>query len=106
MHHARVQPGQRRTPSLFRATFHIWHRGQFGTIRTFRLGPLCSAPGAWNELNATSGRKALLHTLARQMGLKFQDYRLASWGKPSYLEPRTDQSQELRLSCSGTSWTT
>lgn len=42
--------------NVFNVTFHIWHAGHFGTINTFRLGRLPSAPVDWSEINAAWGQ--------------------------------------------------
>lgn len=59
--------------NVFNVTFHIWHAGHFGTINTFRLGRLPSAPVDWSEINAAWGQTALLlSALARKVNLTFR----------------------------------
>lgn len=73
--------------NVFNVTFHIWHSGHFGTINTFRLGRLPSAPVDWSEINAAWGQTALLlAALARKVNLTFQRYRLVPFGNHSYIE--------------------
>lgn len=73
--------------NVFNVTFHIWHSGHFGTINTFRLGRLPSAPVDWSEINAAWGQTALLlSALARKVNLTFQRYRLVPFGNHSYIE--------------------
>ncbi|XP_058792232.1 beclin-1-like protein [Phymastichus coffea] len=87
--------------NVFNATFHIWHSGHFGTINSFRLGRLPSAPVDWSEINAAWGQTALLLTaLARKMDLTFQRYKLVPFGNHSYIEV-LNQNKELPLYGSG-----
>ncbi|XP_012258889.1 beclin-1-like protein isoform X1 [Athalia rosae] len=87
--------------NVFNATFHIWHSGHFGTINSFRLGRLPSAPVDWSEINAAWGQTTLLLTaLARKMNLTFQRFRLVPFGNHSYIEV-LDQHRELPLYGSG-----
>lgn len=73
--------------NVFNATFHIWHSGHFGTINSFRLGRLPSAPVDWSEINAAWGQTALLlSALARKMDLTFERFRLVPYGNHSYIE--------------------
>ncbi|XP_014219117.1 beclin-1-like protein [Copidosoma floridanum] len=87
--------------NVFNATFHIWHSGHFGTINSFRLGRLPSAPVDWSEINAAWGQTTLLLTaLARKMDLTFKRYKLVPFGNHSYIEV-LDQHKELPLYGSG-----
>lgn len=73
--------------NVFNATFHIWHAGHFGTINSFRLGRLPSAPVDWSEINAAWGQTTLLlSALARRVNLKFDKYKLIPFGNHSYIE--------------------
>jgi hypothetical protein len=73
--------------NVFNATFHIWHKGHFGTINNFCLGRLPSAPIDWSEINAAWGQTALLlSALARKINLTFERYRLVPYGNHSYIE--------------------
>ncbi|XP_063976133.1 beclin-1-like protein isoform X2 [Diachasmimorpha longicaudata] len=87
--------------NVFNATFHIWQSGHFGTINSFRLGRLPTAPVDWSEINAAWGQTTLLLTaLARKMNLTFQRFRLVPFGNHSYVEV-LDQQKELPLYGSG-----
>uniref|UniRef100_A0A0C9RFW2 Atg6_1 protein n=1 Tax=Fopius arisanus TaxID=64838 RepID=A0A0C9RFW2_9HYME len=87
--------------NVFNATFHIWHSGHFGTINSFRLGRLPTAPVDWSEINAAWGQTTLLLTaLARKMNFTFQRFRLVPFGNHSYVEV-LDQQKELPLYGSG-----
>jgi beclin 1 len=87
--------------NVFNATFHIWHSGHFGTINSFRLGRLPSAPVDWSEINAAWGQTTLLLVaLARKMNLTFKRFRLVPFGNHSYIEA-LDQNKELPLYGSG-----
>lgn len=87
--------------NVFNATFHIWHSGHFGTINSFRLGRLPSAPVDWSEINAAWGQTALLlSALARKMDLTFERYRLVPYGNHSYIEDIAE-NRELPLYGSG-----
>ncbi|KAJ8925920.1 hypothetical protein NQ315_009772 [Exocentrus adspersus] len=87
--------------NVFNATFHIWHKGHFGTINNFRLGRLPSAPVDWAEINAAWGQTALLlSALARKINLTFDKYRLVPYGNHSYIEVIGEQ-KELPLYGSG-----
>uniref|UniRef100_A0A2K6RVA3 Beclin-1 n=1 Tax=Rhinopithecus roxellana TaxID=61622 RepID=A0A2K6RVA3_RHIRO len=44
MRYAQIQLDKLKKTSVFNATFHIWHSGQFGTINNLRLGRLPSVP--------------------------------------------------------------
>ncbi|XKL59074.1 hypothetical protein PGB90_000090 [Kerria lacca] len=71
---------------VFKTTFHIWHKGHFGTINNFRLGRLPAAPVDWSEINAAWGQTTLLLVaLARKCNLTFQRYRLVPYGSHSYV---------------------
>lgn len=87
--------------NVFNTTFHIWHKGHFGTINNFRLGRLPSAPVDWSEINAAWGQTTLLLVaLARKSNLTFQKYRLVPYGSHSYVEVLADH-KELPLYGSG-----
>lgn len=88
--------------NVFNSTFHIWHKGHFGTINNFRLGRLPSVPVEWPEINAAWGQTVLLlSSLAKKIGLTFQRYRLIPYGNQSYVECLDDKSKELPLYGSG-----
>lgn len=71
--HAQAQLDRLKKTNVFNVTFHIWHAGHFGTINTFRLGQLPSAPVDWSEINAAWGQTALLlSALARKVSLTFK----------------------------------
>jgi len=73
--------------NVFNATFHIWHKGHFGTINNFCLGTLPSAPVAWPEINTAWGQTVLLFcALARKINLTFERYRPVPYGSHSYIE--------------------
>lgn len=85
--YAQAQLDKLRKTNVFNCTFHIWHAGHFGTINTFRLGRLPSAPVDWSEINAAWGQTALLlAALARKVNLTFRKYRLVPFGNHSYIE--------------------
>ncbi|KAJ8673867.1 hypothetical protein QAD02_005129 [Eretmocerus hayati] len=87
--------------NAFNATFHIWHSGHFGTINSFRLGRLPSAPVDWSEINAAWGQTTLLmNAMARRINLTFKRYKLVPFGNHSYIEV-LDQNKELPLYGSG-----
>ncbi|XP_066587031.1 beclin-1-like protein isoform X2 [Prorops nasuta] len=87
--------------NVFNATFHIWHSGHFGTINSFRLGRLPSAPVDWSEINAAWGQTTLLlNALAQKLNLTFKRYRLVPFGNHSYIEV-LGQQKELPLYGSG-----
>lgn len=85
--YSHMQLEKLRRTNVFNVTFHIWHAGHFGTINTFRLGRLPSAPVDWSEINAAWGQTALLlSALARKVNLTFERYRLVPYGNHSYIE--------------------
>lgn len=88
--------------NVFNSTFHIWHKGHFGTINNFRLGRLPSVPVEWIEINAAWGQTVLLlHSLAKKISLVFQRYRLVPYGNHSFIECLEDKSKQLPLYGSG-----
>lgn len=101
-HYTQSQLEKLKKTNVFNATFHIWHSGgHFGTINSFRLGRLPSAPVDWSEINAAWGQTALLlHALSRKINLTFQRYRLVPYGNHSYIEVLEDH-KELPLFGSG-----
>uniref|UniRef100_A0A915IHS4 Uncharacterized protein n=1 Tax=Romanomermis culicivorax TaxID=13658 RepID=A0A915IHS4_ROMCU len=79
--------------NAFNLTFHIWHRGHFGTINGFRLGRLPSELVEWSEINAAWGQAVLLlHCLARKIGLKFKNYELVPYGNHSFVKVTSSPS--------------
>ncbi|XP_045466392.1 beclin-1-like protein isoform X1 [Harmonia axyridis] len=83
--------------NVFNSTFHIWHKGHFGTINNFCLGRLPLVPVAWSEINAAWGQAALLlSALARKINLTFDRYRVVPFGNHSRIEVIGKQ-QELPL---------
>lgn len=99
--YAALQLERLKKTNVFNATFHIWHSGHFGTINSFRLGRLPSAPVDWSEINAAWGQTTLLLVaLARKMNLTFKRFRLVPFGNHSYIEA-LDQNKELPLYGSG-----
>lgn len=98
MRYAQAQLDKLKKTNVFNSTFHIWHKGHFGTINNFRLGRLPSVPVEWSEINAAWGQTVLLlHSLARKMNLTFERYRLVPFGNHSYLESLADKSKDLPL---------
>lgn len=76
--------------NVFNSTFHIWHKGHFGTINNFCLGRLPLVPVAWSEINAAWGQAALLlSALARKINLTFEKYRVVPFGNHSRIEVYT-----------------
>lgn len=99
---AQNQLDKLRKINVFNSTFHIWHKGHFGTINGFRLGRLPTVPVEWTEINAAWGQTVLLlHSLAKKIGLNFERYRLVPYGNHSFLECLDDKSKELPLYGSG-----
>lgn len=102
LQYAQAQLDKLRKTNVFNSTFHIWHKGHFGTINNFRLGRLPSVPVEWNEINAAWGQTVLLlHSLAKKIGVKFKRYQLVPYGNHSYLECLDDKAKELPLYGSG-----
>ncbi|XP_057317020.1 beclin-1-like [Hydractinia symbiolongicarpus] len=98
LQYAQSQLDKLRKTNVFNSTFHIWHKGHFGTINNFRLGRLPSVPVEWTEINAAWGQTVLLlHSLAKKIGLTFQRYRLVPYGNHSFIECLDDKSRELPL---------
>lgn len=96
--YAHQQLDKLKKTNVFNVTFHIWHAGHFGTINTFRLGRLPSAPVDWSEINAAWGQTALLlAALARKVNLTFRRYRLVPFGNHSYIEVLGEGGKELPL---------
>lgn len=97
INYANMQLEKLKRTNVFNVTFHIWHAGHFGTINTFRLGRLPSAPVDWSEINAAWGQTALLlSALARKVNLTFERYRLVPYGNHSYIEV-LENGKELPL---------
>jgi beclin 1 len=87
LNYTQMQLDKLKKTNVFNATFHIWHKGHFGTINNFCLGRLPSAPIDWSEINAAWGQTALLlSALARKINLTFERYRLVPYGNHSYIE--------------------
>lgn len=87
LNYAQVHLDRLKKTNVFNTTFHIWHKGHFGTINNFRLGRLPSAPVDWSEINAAWGQTTLLLVaLARKSNLTFQRYRLVPYGSHSYIK--------------------
>lgn len=102
LQYAQSQLEKLRKTNVFNSTFHIWHKGHFGTINNFRLGRLPTVPVEWPEINAAWGQTVLLlSSLAKKIGLTFLHYRLIPYGNQSYVECIDDKSKELPLYCSG-----
>lgn len=84
---ANTQLDKLKRTNVFNATFHIWHKGHFGTINNFCLGTLPSAPVGWAEINTAWGQTTLLFcALARKINLIFERYRPVPYGSHSYIE--------------------
>lgn len=84
---ANTQLDKLKRTNVFNATFHIWHKGHFGTINNFCLGTLPSAPVGWAEINTAWGQTTLLFcALARKINLVFERYRPVPYGSHSYIE--------------------
>lgn len=87
LNYAQVHLERLKKNNVFNTTFHIWHKGHFGTINNFRLGRLPTAPVDWSEINAAWGQTTLLLvSLARKCNLTFERYRLIPYGSHSYVE--------------------
>ncbi|KAK7585860.1 hypothetical protein V9T40_000039 [Parthenolecanium corni] len=101
LNYAQVHLERLKKNNVFNTTFHIWHKGHFGTINNFRLGRLPTAPVDWSEINAAWGQTTLLLvSLARKCNLTFERYRLIPYGSHSYVEVLGDH-KELPLHGSG-----
>lgn len=86
LNHTNVQLDKLSRTNVFNATFHIWHKGHFGTINNFRLGRLPSAPVDWSEINAAWGQTALLlNSLARKINLTFDRFKLVPFGNHTHI---------------------
>ncbi|XP_030762144.1 beclin-1-like protein isoform X2 [Sitophilus oryzae] len=84
---ANTQLDKLKRTNVFNATFHIWHKGHFGTINNFCLGTLPSAPVGWAEINTAFGQTTLLFcALARKINLTFIKFRPVPYGSHSYVE--------------------
>mgnify|MGYP005984951833 CR=1 FL=1 len=87
LNYTQMQLDKLKKTNVYNATFHIWHKGHFGTINNFCLGRLPSAPVDWSEINAAWGQTVLLlSALARQINMTFERYRLVPYGNHSYIE--------------------
>ncbi|EFA06871.2 Beclin-1-like protein [Tribolium castaneum] len=94
LNYTQIQLDKLKKTNVFNATFHIWHKGHFGTINNFCLGRLPSAPVDWSEINAAWGQTALLlSALARKINLTFERYRLVPYGNHSYIEVIGEQKE-------------
>ncbi|RZC37309.1 beclin-1-like protein [Asbolus verrucosus] len=94
LNYTNMQLDKLKKTNVFNATFHIWHKGHFGTINNFCLGRLPSAPVDWSEINAAWGQTALLlSALARKINLTFERYRLVPYGNHSYIEVIGEQKE-------------
>ncbi|CAH1365534.1 hypothetical protein MTP99_001814 [Tenebrio molitor] len=94
LNYTQMQLDKLKKTNVFNATFHIWHKGHFGTINNFCLGRLPSAPIDWSEINAAWGQTALLlSALARKINLTFERYRLVPYGNHSYIEVIGEQKE-------------
>lgn len=101
IYHTNAHLDKLKKTNVFNATFHIWHKGHFGTINNFVLGRLPAAPVAWSEINAAWGQTALLLTaLARKINLTFDRYKVVPYGNHSYIEVLGEQ-KDLPLYGSG-----
>ena len=102
LQYAQAQLDKLRKTNVFNSTFHIWHKGHFGTINGFRLGRLPSVPVEWTEINAAWGQTVLLlHSLSKRIGMTFKKYRLVPYGNHSFIECIDDKMKELPLYGSG-----
>lgn len=87
---------------VFNTTFHIWHSGHFGTINDHRLGRLPKEPVEWEEINAAWGQAALLlHSLAKNINVTFERYKLVPCGSWSYLVQLDSKNKVLPLYSEG-----
>jgi len=87
-----------RRTNVFNATFHIWHKGHFGTINNFRLGTLPAVPVAWSEINTAWGQTTLLFcALARKINLNFERYRPVPYGNHSYIEDIGEHGENKKI---------
>ncbi|KAF9263395.1 APG6-domain-containing protein [Marasmius fiardii PR-910] len=88
--------------NVYNDAFCIGHDGVFGTINGLRLGRVPGVPVEWAEINAAWGQTLLLlHTIARKLDYKFDNYRLVPVGSFSRIEKTTGDKASYELYGSG-----
>ncbi|KAF5370681.1 hypothetical protein D9758_001828 [Tetrapyrgos nigripes] len=88
--------------NVYNDAFCIGHDGVFGTINGLRLGRVPGVPVEWAEINAAWGQTLLLlHTIARKLDYKFENYRLVPMGSFSRIERITGDKASYELYGSG-----
>ncbi|KAL0577019.1 Vacuolar protein sorting-associated protein atg6 [Marasmius crinis-equi] len=88
--------------NVYNDAFCIGHDGVFGTINGLRLGRVPGVPVEWAEINAAWGQTLLLlHTIARKLDYKFENYRLVPMGSFSRIEKTTGDKASYELYGSG-----
>ncbi|KAJ8077185.1 Vacuolar protein sorting-associated protein atg6 [Marasmius tenuissimus] len=88
--------------NVYNDAFCIGHDGVFGTINGLRLGRVPGVPVEWAEINAAWGQTLLLlHTIARKLDYKFENYRLVPVGSFSRIEKTTGDKASYELYGSG-----
>ncbi|KAJ3724861.1 APG6-domain-containing protein [Lentinula raphanica] len=88
--------------NVYNDAFCIGHDGVFGTINGLRLGRVPGVPVEWAEINAAWGQTLLLlHTIARKLDYKFENYRLVPMGSFSRIERTTGDKASYELYGSG-----
>ncbi|THV05007.1 APG6-domain-containing protein, partial [Dendrothele bispora CBS 962.96] len=88
--------------NVYNDAFCIGHDGVFGTINGLRLGRVPGVPVEWAEINAAWGQTLLLlHTIARKLDYKFENYRLIPMGSFSRIEKTTGDKASYELYGSG-----
>ncbi|KAL1501873.1 hypothetical protein ABEB36_007116 [Hypothenemus hampei] len=100
---AETQLEKLRSTNVFNATFHIWHKGHFGTINNFHLGTLPSAPIQWSEINTAWGQTTLLFcALMRKINFTLKRFKPVPYGSHSYIE---DLQENKKIPLYGTGGT-
>lgn len=87
--HDRAQLNRLELTNVYNDAFAIGYDGGYATINGLRLGRMPSESRGieWTEINAAWGQTAfLLITLARKVGLEFQDYAIHPMGSFSTVE--------------------
>ncbi|KAJ3934893.1 MAG: autophagy protein Apg6-domain-containing protein [Lentinula lateritia] len=88
--------------NVYNDAFCIGHDGVFGTINGLRLGRVPGVPVEWAEINAAWGQTLLLlHTIARKLDYKFENYRLVPMGSFSRIERTSGDKASYELYGSG-----
>ncbi|KAJ3999635.1 autophagy protein Apg6-domain-containing protein [Lentinula boryana] len=88
--------------NVYNDAFCIGHDGVFGTINGLRLGRVPGVPVEWAEINAAWGQTLLLlHTIARKLDYKFENYHLVPMGSFSRIERTSGDKASYELYGSG-----